>query len=199
MAKCLKSTDKSKRRDFFSINELLQPLHLALNFENKRSAEPTRLGVTVSSTEQIYDKWKAFVDYCKNSNTSALPPLFFVSLDISRCFDTLPQEQILKLIPGCLKEESYVIKRFVKIKMGHKNGMRKKYVSMATEGTDCSNFVTFICNGLRNGTILAKNTVFVDKVFYKEETRENLLQLLKKHVTCSVGHIGDKYLHQLTG
>lgn len=181
----------------FSINDEMKTLHLALQYEIHVNSK--LLGVSVSSSEQIYERWRAFVDQCKRTHSTALPQLFFISLDISRCFDTLPQDQLVKLIPNCLREETYQIRKFVKIKLGHHGCTRKKYVSMATEGTDCTHFVSFVQKGLRSGRIVAKNTVFVDKVYYVQETRDKLLMLLRKHITCSIGYIGDRFLIQETG
>lgn len=189
------STSMKGRR--FSINDELKAIHLALQYEVHINSKI--LGVSVSSSEQIYEKWKAFVAKCKQTHPTSLPKMFFISLDISRCFDTLPQDQLLELIPNCLQEETYQIRKFVKIKVGHGGSIRKKYVSMATEGTDCTHFVSFIRKSLQCGRIVARNTVFVDKVFYVQETREHLLALLRKHIKCSIGYIGNRFLIQETG
>ena len=128
-----------------------------------------------------------------------VPKLYALSLDIKRCFDTLPQDRILKLIQDILKEESYVIKKFVKIKKIQNRSTRNRFVSMATNGFDCTNFVAFIRKEMENGRIVARNSVFVDKVFYRTESREQLLSMATKHIKHSVGYDGDRYLLQSTG
>ena len=128
-----------------------------------------------------------------------VPKLYALSLDIKRCFDTLPQDRILKLIQDILKEESYVIKKFVKIKKIQNRSTRNRFVSMATNGFDCTNFVAFIRKEMENGRIVARNSVFVDKVFYRTESREQLLSMATKHIKYSIGYDGDRYLLQSTG
>lgn len=159
------------------------------------------MGVTVSTQDQIYDKWRDFVSKCKltDDDGGRVPKLYALSLDIKRCFDTLPQDRILKLIQDILKEESYVIKKFVKIKKIQNRSTRNRFVSMATNGFDCTNFVAFIRKEMENGRIVARNSVFVDKVFYRTESREQLLSMATKHIKHSVGYDGDRYLLQSTG
>lgn len=181
----------------FSINDKLKCLHLVLQHEIFKN--PEILGVSVFSSEQIYLKWKAFITHCKRNHPSNLPPLFFISLDISRCFDTLPQDQLVELVPRCLHEDTYQIRKFAKVKLSQDGSIRKKYVSIATEGTDCTHFVSFVRKGLAGGRIIARNTVFVDKVYYEEVTRDKLLVLLRQHITCSIGYTGDRFLIQETG
>ena len=105
----------------------------------------------------------------------------------------------MRLVPNLLTEEQYTIRKFVKIKMSQNGAVSKKYVSKATDGFDCSHFVAFVRSGLAEGRIIARNAVFVDKVYYRNESRDQLLSMLEKHVKCSIGHLGDRYLHQSEG
>ena len=183
----------------FSINNELRSIHLALQYES--SLSPQIMGVTVSTQDQIYDKWRDFVSKCKlaNADGNAVPKLYALSLDIKRCFDTLPQDRILQIIRDVLKEDSYVIKKFVKIKKIQERSTRNRFVSMASNGFDCTNFVAFIRKEMESGRIVGRNAVFVDKVFYRTESREQLLSMATKHIKHSIGYDGDRYLLQSTG
>ena len=211
--------DHAKSTFFSSINNELRSLHLALQYEY--SLSPQVLGVTVSTKDEIYEKWRRFAEVCKSTNNTPncglisssidisasnfksdrqqIPKLYALSLDIKRCFDTLPQDRLIRLTEDLLKEDSYVVKKFVKIKKIQAHATRTKYVSMATNGFDCTNFVAFVRQEMASGRIVARNVVFVDKVFYRAESREKLLALARKHIRCSVGFDGDRYLLQSTG
>ena len=190
-----KSHTDSKKN--FSINNELRSLHLALQYES--SLSPQVLGVTVSTQDQIYEKWRDFAVNCKSTPDGCIPKLYALSLDIKRCFDTLPQDRILRLTEDILKEDSYVIKKFVKIKKIHDFFTRNKFVSIATNGFDCTNFVAFIRKEMESGRIVGRNVVFVDKVFYRAESRDQLLAMATKHIKHSVGYNGDRYFLQSTG
>lgn len=179
-----------------SINNELKALHLVLCYES--FLKPDLFGVGASSPGLVYRKWKLFVERCRTEHVCT-PKLYFISLDIKRCFDTLPQDRILNIVRDSLTEDQYTIKKFVKIRMSQNGSISKKYVSKATDGFDCSNFVSFIRDGLASGRITGRNCVFVDKVYYRKESRDTLLSLLTKHLKCSIGHVGDRYLLQNTG
>jgi hypothetical protein len=197
MTKCSNTvTSSTKKSEPFSINNELKALHLVLCYES--FLKPELFGVGVSSQDLIYRKWKSFVENCKAKH-ECTPKLYSISLDIKRCFDTLPQDRILNIVRDSLTEDQYTVKKFVKIRMSQNHGVSKKYVSKATEGFDCSNFVSFIRDSLASGRIVGKNCVFVDKVYYRKESRDHLLSLLNKHLKCSIGHVGDRYLLQNTG
>eukprot|EP00111_Clytia_hemisphaerica_P018748 TCONS_00055452-protein len=185
-----------KRNKPSSINNELRPLHLSLCYES--FFKSSLLGVGVTRPDQIFEKWLEFVNNCK-SQYKCIPKLYAISLDIKRCFDTLPQDRILKLISEILKEDSYVIKKFVKIKNSQNGCVTKKFVSLATDGFDCTNFVSFIREQIKCGRLVGQNVVFVDKVFYRCETRDSMLSLVAKHIKCSIGNASDRYLLQNTG
>ena len=179
-----------------TINNELRPLHLSLCYES--FLKPDLLGVGVTRPDQIFEKWLGFVNGCK-SKYKSIPKLYAISLDIKRCFDTLPQDRILQLIPEILREDSYIIKKFVKIKKSQNGCVTKKFVSLATDGFDCTNFVSFIQEQIKRGRLVGQNAVFVDKVFYRCESRESMLSLATKHIKCSIGNASDRYLLQNTG
>ena len=178
------------------INNQLQNLHCSLQYEIQE--KKVLLGSSVSNTNEVYVKWTNLVANIKSLHAT-FPPLYLMSVDISRCFDTLPQEQILKLVPTVLKESSYLIRRFTKVKINQHGFVTKQYCKVATDGTDCDNFIDFIHKGIMNGTVVGRNVVFVDKVYNYVETRDKMLDLLKKHISCSIGKIGNEYIIQDTG
>src|SRR3954453_18358201 len=80
---------------------------------------PGRLGSTMFSVGDLYQKLKAF----KSNLQDSTKPLYFAKVDVKAAFDTIPQDAVLKLIASLPSQPEYRMSRHVAIK--HGEGYRK--------------------------------------------------------------------------
>lgn len=193
MSKCYLDTERTQR---VHINHLLKPLYLCARYHELNSN--LRRGATVTEPTEVYSRWLKFVRHLKATHVT-LPKVYFVSLDIRSCFDTLPQKQLLENIPLIFECENYVIHNFIKVKVNQNKIVTRKFLRLATDAFDCDNFVDFVRKNIKKGTLLAKNVIYVDKVFTQDVTKNDLKNLLQKHIQCSIGRLGYKYVQQEEG
>lgn len=193
MSRCFHETENKKN---LLVKTILKNVHLSLQHEIEKN--PSIYGATVSNSTEVYHRWERFVRHVK-SRHEVLPPFYFASLDISRCFDTLPHDQLLNYLPEVLSADSYLIRTFTRLKCAQNGKLSFKLCRIATEGTDCDNFVDFIRHRQRSGLLTGRNMVFIDKVYRWTESREKLIDLVSKHIKCSIGRVGDNFVIQDTG
>ncbi|XP_047146857.1 telomerase reverse transcriptase isoform X1 [Hydra vulgaris] len=182
-------------KEKFFINYELENIHLALRYECEQS--PQLLGASVCESTKLFMKWKNFRSHIK-MNYQENPNFYFAKVDIGRCFDTLPQDHVLDLLSSVLKQKSYLIRKYTRLKYSQ-NGISKKISKVATDGMECVTFIDFIRHGLKCGTIVGNGCVFIDNVYTKLAYKTDLISLLKKHVKFSIGKIGNTFLKQENG
>ena len=85
------------------------------------------------------------------------------------------------------------------MKVNQNKIVTRKFLRWATDAFDCDNFVDFVRKNIKKGTLLAKNVIYVDKVFTQDVTKNDLKNLLQKHIQCSIGRLGYKYVQQEEG
>lgn len=193
MNKCYLDTERTQR---VYINHLLKPLYLCARYHELNSH--LNRGATVTEPTELYNSWLSFVRHLKTAYAT-LPKVYFVSLDIKSCFDTLPQKQLLESIPLIFECENYVIHNFMKVKVNRNKIVTRKCLRLATDAFDCDNFVDFVHKNIRGGVLPAKNVIYVDKVFPQDVTKNDLKNLLERHIQCSIGRLGYKYVQQEEG
>lgn len=106
--------------DCLSVNQQLTNLFHVLTFEKKRQPEP--LGASVFGMDDIYKRFKPFVLGLRQPAAEfdggppvVETPVFFVSVDVKNCFDTIKQDKLFRIVEDALKSETYLVRRFVTI------------------------------------------------------------------------------------
>ena len=186
-----------------SINSLMGPVFNALTYEKKQQSH--RLGSALFSVGDIYSRLRAY----RNRNGSSglgKSAFYFVKVDVTSCFDTIPQRRVMHLIEQIASKAEYRIARHVEIKMsnvlGAKDGQKidhrptRKFLANASAADDFSTFLDLLADGI--GSRHTK-TVFVDSVVQTVENREKLLDLLEEHIERNIVKIGKKFFRQKTG
>ena len=179
------------KKKLFSLNTKLENLHLALQFEIWK--ENCILGVSVCDHLDLFQRWKTFADNIKSSSRTKL---FFASVDIVRCYDTLSQKYLLNVVPSVLKDSSYLVRYFVKMRFN--DSITKVFSKLCTEGVDCENFIDFIDHSMKDGRIRGNNVVFIYQSQRYVHT-EDLLTIFDQHVSHAIGRVRNMFLHQKTG
>ncbi|PIK60650.1 telomerase reverse transcriptase [Apostichopus japonicus] len=139
----------------------------------------SRLGVT-----SIYPKWREFVVKRKQNGDSR--PLYFVKMDISKCYDSIPQDKLFRVITTNLKQKelpsTYVIRRYWVTTITRHGDVRKtvmRYVSPA----DGIRYDTRSCHQIlvdlaKNGR--HHNSIITNQVSVRVEGVDSILKKLQQ-------------------
>lgn len=186
-----------------SINSVMAPVFNMLMYEQKK--QPHRSGSALFSVGDMYPRLKAFRNHLRSTN--AFPEKFyFVKGDVQSCFDTIPQQGVIKLMEDIVSEEEYKITHHAEIKSSKMHGYNakaakglmpnRKFVATARATSDFQTFQQVIESGFATGK---KNTVFVDAIVHATRSKDTLVDLLKEHVQRNVVKSGKKFFRQKAG
>ncbi|OGM45577.1 hypothetical protein ABOM_006259 [Aspergillus bombycis] len=191
-----------------SINSAITPIYGILNYEKMRKQDG--LGSCLFSVGDMHLRLKAFKErlLLHYHEVPSLPVFYFVKLDIQSCFDTIPQDRLVRLVEALVSEEAYHLTRHVEMRPPDEFGcmwpMRearqskafRKFVARAAPAARPQHLTERINNG---GTSHRRNTVFVDTSGQREWNTEDLLDLLDEHVRNNLVKFGRKYFRQCNG
>lgn len=185
------------------INAVLSPIFNMLDYEKLK--QPNRIGSALLSVGEMYPKLKAFRQRLQSVNAFPVK-LYFIKGDVQSCFDTIPQQKLLKLVKDIAAEDEYKITRHAEIKysraQAYKTGadarMRpsRRFISLARARTDFQTFEQRTRHKLATGK---QNTVFVDSVIHVVQKKDTLLELLEDHIERNIVKIGKKFFRQKAG
>ena len=192
-----------------SINSTIAPIQGMLNYEKAR--QPAQLGACMYSVGEIHSRLKAFKNtLVRNGRLSRThqPRLYFVKLDIQSCFDTIPQQSLVRLIEELVSEQAYHFTKHAEVrpadefntlwprKDAHPARAMRKFVGRAAPATKPTPLAETIAAG---GASHRRNTVFVDTVGQRDWNTEDLLDLLDEHVRNNLVKLGKKFFRQRRG
>ncbi|CAG5119103.1 unnamed protein product, partial [Candidula unifasciata] len=160
-----------------SVNNHLKALLHVLTFEREQT--PEVFGATVLNVEEIHAKWRLFVSECKKYNVQEL---YFVKVDIEKCFDTINPCLLYSIISRIIKRSFYRIYKFRKhVRL---NGQIK---SVYFES--CKYASEIYCNKKKKIESCGSYVV----------TREVLLKKLCALLFCFVAKVGSQHYVQTLG
>ncbi|OAP62484.1 hypothetical protein AYL99_04689 [Fonsecaea erecta] len=178
-----------------SINAQLAPVFQVLNFERGRNPAP--LGSALLSVGDIHGKVAGFKKVIGSES-----PLFFVKVDIKSCFDTIPQEPLLRLASSLLIEASYRTTKHLEVKARNfgrctvHEGVRRRFAGMARPADTFAVLSEASVSNIASGK---RHVVIADTGNNRIWNRDSLLELLESHVGDSMIKIGKKYMKQIDG
>lgn len=133
-------------------------------------------------------------------------PLYFAKVDVRSCFDTIPQRRLLRMIDSLMRLQTYTTGKHVEVSLlgdlqrldgQHIDPMPlKRYVAHSGPADQIASFDQLVKDKLA-GT--KANTVFVNTNVQRQETKDDLMQLLREHVERNIVKIGKKYYRQKNG
>lgn len=179
-----------------SINSSLGPLFSVLNHA-KRGRDDDLLGAGLFSVGQIHAKLRQF----KQLHLSTEPQtIYFVKADVRSCFDSIPQEELVRYMRRLQFSHRYLVKRYAEITASDPRW----------SGTDGKPYRKFLAIASPAGRDLAAETpsaslarrhrsVLVETGFQKLHDTRELLKLLEEHVKRNLVKIGKKYYRQKQG
>ena len=186
-----------------AINFQMKPVHSMLCYE--KSKQPDLLGSSLFSVGDIYPRVKSFQSQMLGKE-STKRCFYFAKVDVRACFDTIPQQEVIRVIERICSEKDYRIAQHAEIKP---NGARwshcndkasakpsRKFLAPARAGDDSDTFEQVVNQSFARGK---KGTIFVDMGAQTLDDRESLLDLLEEHVRSNVVRIGKKFFLQKRG
>ena len=186
-----------------SINSVMAPVFNMLDYE--KGKQPQLVGSALFSVGEMYLKLKTFRSHLQ-SRHALEQPLYFVKLDVQSCFDTIPQQRIVRFIEDIASEDTYKIARHAEIKssvvrshdppIGKIPVPTRRFIASAYAPTDFQPFMHKVEGSLAAGK---KNTIFVDSIVQRIQPKNALLGLLEEHITRNMVKIGKKFFRQKVG
>jgi telomerase reverse transcriptase len=184
------------------VNKLLEPVHNMLVYE--KNSQPDRLGSSMFSQGEMYQRLKAYKAGLLTSNDRG-SPLYFVKVDVKSCFDTIPQLELLKFIYQLISEEEYRMPRYTVIRPpearfdGEPSKALKpilKWKCRAQPINDFTSFYDVVNDELASNR---KKAVFVEPGNFQHHNARGLLDLLDQHVRTNVVKVNQRYYRQKRG
>ncbi|CAG8633739.1 3284_t:CDS:10, partial [Scutellospora calospora] len=115
-------------------------------------------------------------------------------LDVQCCFESIDQDQVLGIVKDVLKERDYAIHKYDMV-CQKGSAVRALHNYYANSTYDFPDFPTFA----RELAQKRSNSIFVDRVREWYRNKEDILDLLEKHIKCNLIKIRDKSYRQCTG
>jgi telomerase reverse transcriptase len=133
-------------------------------------------------------------------------PLFFAKVDVQTCFDTIPQSRLLNMVDSLMSMQAYETGKHVEVSplgaLQRLDGQHvdplpvKRYVSHSGGAKDVASFHQLVQNKFV-GT--KSNTIFVNTDLQQQETKDDLMRLLREHIERNLVKIGKKFYRQKKG
>lgn len=159
------------------------------------------MGASLFSVSDIYPKLRSFrASLDQRGFTST--PLYFVKVDVRACFDSIPQEALLALLETLFSAGEYRILRHTECRGGAKkaqatgNRLSAKYVTLGRPAGGSESFNDLVRE--RSAQSRA-HAIFINAIAEQDETREDVIRLIERHVKHNVVQIGKKLYRQRDG
>jgi telomerase reverse transcriptase len=133
-------------------------------------------------------------------------PLYFAKVDVQTCFDTIPQSRLLNMVDSLMSMQAYETGKHVEVSplgaLQRLDGQHvdplpvKRYVSHSGGAKDVASFHQLVQNKFV-GT--KSNTIFVNTDLQQQETKDDLMRLLREHIERNLVKIGKKFYRQKKG
>nr|ACL80762.1 telomerase reverse transcriptase [Strongylocentrotus purpuratus]ACL80763.1 telomerase reverse transcriptase [Strongylocentrotus purpuratus] len=180
-----------------SVRLLLQDLFDVLTYH--KINQPSVMGSSLLGIDGIYHKVLKFMKDRKERKDTR--PLYFVKIDIEKCYDSIKRSKLLQIISMLLqghdKPDEYRLQRYVTVTRAASasTGLQKRSHRHVT--TELSSFHRQLIQMAQHGKI--KNAIIINQVHTVKVTPKELLQRLKQHVTADVVKSGRKYYWRQDG
>ncbi|XP_077363859.1 telomerase reverse transcriptase isoform X2 [Festucalex cinctus] len=162
-------------------------------------ASPSLLGSTVWGVADIHKVLSTFAPAQKEKPQ----PLYFVKVDVSGAYESLPHDTLLHVISQALspvQEQPFTIRMYAKIWADSFEGLRKSFVRQADfvedemSSNNMKGFVTALQSSGR-----AHHAILVEQHFSSDLHGKKVLQFFTQMLTDSVVQFGNKMYRQCRG
>ena len=200
------STRRKVDTRFCSTNAILGDVFEVLRYERDR--QPHMFGAGVLGLNEVYPLYRSFLEKVRRatlsskvqSRSSATFRLYFVSVDITQCYDNVNQEHLLDILPKFLSESEYQIQNFSVIhpfeSMGRVLKRHMKRIGPPESYCPFPGAVDALASECNRSVFI--NGVSCSLV-HKEDVMELLREHLRSHIVVMQGRYGNRFLLQSTG
>ena len=185
-----------------SINSILTPAFSVLNYE--KSANPDLLASAMFSVEDIYPRLQNYRSRLEQSGLFG-KPLFFAKVDVKACFDTIPQQRLMRMAKDILNSEEYRVTRYARGKLVGRSDQTSsdfgtkpswRYLTKATTADQSFDLMKEAENDAVGGRT---RSVYINGVVQKTDTKQAILRLLEEHIESNLIKLGNKFYRQREG
>ncbi|XP_017276537.1 telomerase reverse transcriptase isoform X2 [Kryptolebias marmoratus] len=162
-------------------------------------ATPSLLGSTVWGMTDIHRVLCSLAQSQKDKPQ----PLYFVKVDVSGAYESLPHDKLLEVINQTLspvQDELFTIRRYAKIWMDSHEGLKKAFVRQADfleDNIRASNMKGFLMSLQKSGKV--HHSILVEQHFSSDLRGREVLQFLTQMLTGSVVQYEKKSYRQCRG
>ncbi|XP_042291450.1 telomerase reverse transcriptase [Thunnus maccoyii] len=159
---------------------------------------PSLLGSTVWGMTDIHKVLSSLAPTQKDKPQ----PLYFVKVDVSGAYESLPHEKLIEVIGHALspvQDELFTIRRYAKIWADSHEGLRKSFVRQADfleDNMGSTNMKGFVMSLQKRGV---HHAILVEQYFCSDLHGREALQFFTQMLTGSVVQFGKKTYRQCRG
>ena len=180
MARDGRITANGEQRQWKSVNASLRNAFDVLTFE--RTRHTGLLGSSVFSLSDVYERYSAFVSLLRRERVLGCAPLYVVCVDIAQCFDCIDREQLCRLLPTVLRDESYALQRYSAVhdKLG---SVTSRYQRMVYPASSFPSFPSLVAPSIAQRS---NRRVYTDLVNRSFVSSSSLLSVTQSHLRSNV-------------
>uniref|UniRef100_UPI0037E8C812 telomerase reverse transcriptase n=1 Tax=Semicossyphus pulcher TaxID=241346 RepID=UPI0037E8C812 len=160
---------------------------------------PSLLGSTVWGMTDIHKVLRSIAPAQKEKPQ----PLYFVKVDVSGAFESLPHDKLIEVIGQALspvQDELFTIRRYAKIWADSHEGLKKSFTRQADfleDNMGSTNMKGFVMSLQKRGKV--HHTILVEQHFSSDLHGSEALQFFTQMLTGSVVQFGKKTYRQCRG
>ncbi|CBI24880.3 unnamed protein product, partial [Vitis vinifera] len=176
---------------FRSVNFVLRDLHAVL--KGLQMKEPERLGSSIFDYNDVYRKLCPFLISVKNGSTT-MPSVFIVVSDVSKAFDSVNQDKLLKVMKDVIVKGKYLLKQSCQVVCTRKAlwAYENQILVDQNIGTGLTEFTSSVLSH-------SLHSVLVNQVRRRTIGSKELYFNLNEHVKRNVLQLGNKFYLQNSG
>ncbi|XP_034747661.1 telomerase reverse transcriptase isoform X2 [Etheostoma cragini] len=160
---------------------------------------PSLLGSTVWGMTDIHKVLRSQAPAQKDK----LQPLYFVKVDVSGAYESLPHDRLIEVIGQALspvQEELFTIRRYAKVWADSHEGLKKSFLRQADlleDNMGSTNMKGFVTSLQKRGKV--HHAILVEQHFCSDLYGREALQFFTQMLTGSVVQFGKKTYRQCRG
>ncbi|KAM5260059.1 telomerase reverse transcriptase isoform 2-T2 [Hipposideros larvatus] len=174
----------------------VKTLFSVLNYE--RARRPGLLGASVMGLDDTYRAWRAFALRVRAQDPA--PQLYFVKVDVTGAYDTLPQDRLLEVVANVIQppEHTYCTRHYAVVQRAAHGHVRKSFKRHVSTFMDIQPYMRQFVQHLQETSSL-RDAVVIEQSCSLNEAGSSLLDFFR-HLLCShVIRIGGKSYVQCQG
>ncbi|KAL1546618.1 RNA-directed DNA polymerase [Salvia divinorum] len=176
---------------FKSVNSVLHDVHVVLT--GLRAKEPEKMGSSVFNYNDAYKKFVPFLFHLKNGSNT-LPNVFMVVSDVSKAFDSVNHEKLLSVMKDTICDDEYYLEKFTQVVCTGNYLKVKPHVMLAHQ--DIHTASTRMRSRIHGQSL---DSIVLKKDANTKMRKEDILSLLKEHITRNMVQFRNKFYLQQVG